>query len=345
MAGLWIVTGAEGFLGNVLVRELVRRGQKVRACVLDDVDAPSLQGVECERRRVDVRDLDALRRAFEGTNRRTTVVHCAGVVSIAGSVSDAVREVNVGGTSNVLTVCREFGVRRLVHVSSVHALPEYEGTITEELVIDPDMVVGEYAKTKAEATVEVLGASDVDCVVVHPSGIMGPGDYGDSHLTRLVRDLVSGKLSSIVAGRYDFVDVRDVADGIIAAARRGKRGQNYILNGHLVSMREIAVLVGRATGRRRLPHVLPMWFARASAPLAELYYRIRRTPPLYTSYSLHTLTAPAVFSHALAARHLRYAPRPIRATIRDTVLWLRNHDRPPARLPTTDCASPRRDEP
>ncbi len=203
---LWIVTGASGFLGNTLVRQLLERGQNVRAVDLAEGSA-ALKGLDCEFVAADVTGSAQVEHALsvpEGT--RSIVLHCAGIVSIAGKVSEAVRAVNVGGTKNVIDACRRTGVDRLVYVSSVHAIPEPDppATITEK--DDPqafrvDRVVGEYAQTKAEATALVLEATDLDRVVVHPSGLIGPGDYSDGHMTGLVRDAASGEALLGCAGR------------------------------------------------------------------------------------------------------------------------------------------------
>ncbi len=330
---LWIVTGAAGLLGNNLVRELLARGHRVRACV-EEQDPPALAGLDCEVVTFDVRDIDSVVRAFtHPTGSTAWVVHCAGVVSITSKVSASVHEVNVGGVRNVLLACSRTGTERLAHISSVHAIPEPQPprTITEldrPEDFDPELVVGEYAKTKSEATAAVLAAEDLWRVVVFPSGIIGPNDFGDTHLTRMVRDVANGRLTSVVDGRYDFVDVRDVVDGIISAIEQNTKGRTYILSGHQISVAQLTDTVLAATSKKRRLTTLPMWFARLTAPLAELFYRIRGTAPLFTSYSLYTLHAQSDFSHARATTELGYQPRPLEQTIKDTVAWLASHPAP-----------------
>lgn len=328
---LWIITGAEGFLGNTLVRELLRRGERVRACTFANDNPASLFGLDCERVPVDVTRPDSLDRAFAHSRKvNAIVVHCAGVVSIASKVSAATRAVNVRGTQNVVAAVERNAVKRLVYVSSVHAIPEPADNrriveLEDVAEFDPVLVTGEYAKTKTEATRAVLDATQLWRVVVHPSGMIGPGDFADTHLTRLVRDTASGDLSAVVDGGYDFVDVRDVAAGIISAATRGTSGRSYILSGHFARVGDMVRTVARLAGQSRRIGTLPMWLAKATAPLAELYYRVRGTSPLYTRYSLHTLRAPANFSHARAQRELGFSVRPLVETLRDTVTWLRQH--------------------
>lgn len=317
-----MVTGAAGFLGNTIVRQLLAAGEQVRACVMEEELPPSLEGLDCDVVRLDVRHAESVRDAFRADGP-VWVIHAAGVVSIANRVSPEVRAVNVDGTRNVIDACREEGVERLVHVSSVHAIaePDPPGVITELTTpeeFDPDGVVGEYAKTKAEATAE-----DLWRVVVHPSGMVGPGDYADTHLTALVRDLASGRLKALVSGGYDFADVRDVAAGTIAAARRGTSGRCYILSGEYVSVEDLATGVARAAGRTRIPPVLPMWLAKVIVPFAEAHYRVWRLTPQFTKYSLYTLLAASDFSHVRASEELGYTTRDVQETLNDTVEWVR----------------------
>lgn len=325
---LWIVTGAAGFLGNNLVRTLLERGHRARACVVEDDTPPSLAGLGCEVVRMDVTDPASVVSAFEHpAGSQAFVVHCAGMVSIAGRTSPTLHKVNVGGTANVLSACRTARVSRLAYVSCVHAIPEPHppATITETDDpgdFDPELVVGAYARTKAEATALVRKAEDLWRVVVHPSGMVGPFDFGDTHVTRLVQDASTGNLPAIVGGGYDFADVRDVADGTIAAITNGISGRCYILSGgyHKVAdmVREVCALIGR-----RPPVRIPLWIARAIAPAAELAAKLRGVAPLFTRYSLRTLHSPSAFSHRRATNELGYRPRPMAETLADTVAWLR----------------------
>lgn len=133
---------------------------------------------------------------------------------------------NVNGTKNVIALCREFGVRRLVYVSSVHAIPDTDSmsVLKEIKEFSPEKVVGGYARTKAEATQAVLSAvqGGLDAVIVHPSGIIGPYDRSGNHLVQLVNDYLSGRIPVCVKGGYDLVDVRDVAYGCLMAAEKGR---------------------------------------------------------------------------------------------------------------------------
>ena len=141
-----------------------------------------------------------------------------------------------------------------------------------------------------------------------------------------------GKLPACVRGGYDFVDVRDVAAGCIAAADRGRRGECYILSNRHYEVRELLELARRCGGGRRLP-VLPAWMAKAAVPFIRLYARGVHRRPLYTAYSLQALASNDRFSHDKATRELGYRPRDLRLTVRDTVRWLQSHGVQPRRTP------------
>lgn len=329
MDRIYIVTGANGHLGGTIVRMLRRAGAAVRGLVLPAEKVADAGAVRYFKG--DVRDKASLEPLFADTDGRDVVViHTAGIVDIADKVSPAMYAVNVGGTRNITALCLEHRVSRLVYVSSVHAIPEKDGlqVLREVHHFSPDEVVGGYAKTKAEATQIVLDAvaAGLNAVVVHPSGILGPYDASGNHLVQLVVDYVRGKLPACVRGGYDFVDVRDVAAGCLAAVDKGRAGECYILSNRHYEVKDVLRIAKKVQGGRKLP-VLPMWMARAAAPMLEWVAKRRRERPLYTKYSLYTLASNDRFSHDKATRELGYQPRDLYQTIRDTIAWL-NRKRP-----------------
>lgn len=331
MRTMYLVTGAYGHLGSMLVRQLCQSGGHVRGLVLDGDRSMEFNDPRVEIYYGDVCDETSMQAFFDAPGYELVVFHTAGIVSIASKYQQKVYDVNVKGTANVIAQCRKHQVKRLVYVSSVHAIPERPDNekIEEVNCFLPEMVKGLYAKTKAEATQDVLNAArqGLDAVVVHPSGILGPGDTGRGSITQMVTDFLKGRLTAYVAGGYDFVDVRDVALGTIAAAGRGSTGECYILSNRYFTVQEILDYAAQAGGHKRIKTKLPAWFARLSAPLAETYYKLLRQPPLYTRYSLYTLAANANFSHEKATHELGYSPRNMAETMADTVAYLRQQGR------------------
>jgi dihydroflavonol-4-reductase len=319
-----VVTGATGHIGNVLVRELLNRGNTVRAVVLPGEDTTPLHGLKVEIASGDVRDLDSLIAAFE---RADTVYHLAGVISIMPGKQKLLEDVNVKGTHNVVEACLRTGVRRLVYTSSIHAVKESpHGTfITESQPFDPSSVPDGYARSKARATLEVINGmkKGLDAVIVCPTGVIGPYDYKVSEMGQLIRDFMGSNIKACVGGAYDFVDVRDAVRGHILAGEKGRTGESYILSGEQIAIPDLFLILERATGVKAPRNILPRWLARTAGVLATPYYLLRKTRPLFTAYSIDVLFSNSLISSAKARRELGYSARSIKESVADTVAWLK----------------------
>jgi len=328
---IYIVTGAAGHLGGTVVRYLNELGQRVFAfCLFGEQHLPVGEHVSVFFG--DICDTDSLVEMFERCGGFSVVlIHCAGIVSIASKFNQKVYDVNVGGTKNIIALCEKYHVERLVYVSSVHAIPELPGNemITEVDNFSADNVHGLYAKTKAEATQCVLDYAKRGgkACVVHPAGIVGPGDFGRGHITQLVIDFYKGRLTSGLNGGYNFVDVRDVANGILSCCENGKNGECYILSGQYFKVPKLLELLHEITGKRKVNRILPLWFVKLTAPFAELYYKILKQPPLFTTYSIYTLNTNANFNNDKAVKELGYTVRTMTETLNETVVWLKENER------------------
>lgn len=327
MNKLYIITGANGHLGSTLLRTLEQQDCLVRGLVLPGEKAENHANITYYQG--DVRSRATLLPLFENTaGMDVIVIHTAGLIDIAEHASERLYDVNVNGTKVLTALCLEKKVKRLVYVSSVHAIPETgkRHVMKETAAFSAEWVVGDYAKTKAEATKVVLDAvgTGLDAVVVHPSGILGPYDSSGNHLVQMVSDYLKGRLPACVRGGYDFVDVRDIAQGCLLAAEHGKTGECYILSNRHYEVKEVLDMVKEIAGGRPLP-ILPMWMAKAAAPLFGWIAKLRKVRPLYTKYSLYTLSSNDKFSHDKATSELGYRPRDLYQTIADTVDWLRQN--------------------
>ncbi|MEG0590556.1 MAG: NAD-dependent epimerase/dehydratase family protein [Lachnospiraceae bacterium] len=324
MSKLYIVTGAGGHLGSAMVRLLCQKKQMVRGLILPGEHKTDSQYVTYFKG--DVREKKSLEPLFmHSPEQKLIVIHTAGIVDISDRISHELYEVNVLGTKHIVELCMKHQVKRLVYVSSVHALPEKKKpeVMVESSYFSPAEVVGGYAKTKAMASKMVLHGvkNGLDAVIVHPSGILGPYDESRNHLVQLVEDYQKGRLPACVKGGYDFVDVRDVAKGCFAAALKGKTGECYILSNRHYEVREVLQMIRDAQGGRIIP-TLPSWMAIVAVPFVKLVAKRRNQRPLYTAYSLYTLKSNDRFSHDKATKELGYQPRNLRETIQDTLDWL-----------------------
>jgi dihydroflavonol-4-reductase len=328
-----VVTGATGHIGNVLVRDLISRGQTVRSLVLPDDDLRPLSGLDTDIVYGDVTDLRSLTSAFDGAD---LVFHLAGIVTIMPNMQKVLERVNVGGVRNVVAACRATGVRRLVYTSSIHAIaePPHGTVIKESQGFDPDHVLGDYARSKARATLlllEEVRKGALDAVICCPTGVIGPWDYGISNIGQLILDFASGQLKSYVRGAYDFVDVRDVANGLILAAEKGQSGRYYILCGAQVQVPELMKELESDTGYPAPTYEIPYAIARAAGVLASGYYRLLRRKPVFTAYSIDVLRSNSQVSSERAREELGFTARPWRDSIRDHVEWFRAEGMLPTR--------------
>ena len=316
------VTGASGHVGANLVRALLERGDYVIACVHRDERA--LDGMEVERRPFDLADPRSVTEAFRGAE---AVFHLAATISIRGGRLDEARllATNVQGVHNVLAACREQGVGRLVHFSSIHALmgddPDRVVDETAPLALGPDCACYDRSKAMGEQAVLDAVARGLDAVIITPTSIIGPNDYGPSAQgAALLAMAKSPWLPSVRAG-YDWVDARDVVKGAILALEKGKRGERYILGHGRLTFLEIGEHIRRATGRRATRLALPIWLVRCGVPFAGLYSRATGRRQLLTGESLSILGRHLAVSSDKARRELGYAPRPFEETFRDTFDW------------------------
>lgn len=317
-----LVTGATGHVGNVLVRKLSSEGAPIRALVLPRDDCASLRGLQVEKVEGNVLDPDSLDRAMEDVEM---VYHLAGIIAIMPGAEEIMRRVNVEGVRNVVAAARKAGIKRLVHVSSIHAFQRLQdGEFTDETTpLALTNAAGSYDQTKAEGTLAVREGimQGLDAVVVHPTAIIGPYDYLGSELGKAILSFARRHIQLLVRGAYDFVDVRDIVEGLILAGEKGRSGEAYILSGTYTTIPQLKQLAQRIAGIRTPQLVLPNRLALAFAHLMQHVYRLSGATPQFTPYSLRTLYENARFSSRKAREELGFRTRPLTDTVRDLLAW------------------------
>ena len=304
-----LVTGASGHVGANLVSMLLAEGESVRCLVHRTplpYDAPQVKG--------NLHGAASLRAAMEGVDE---VIHLAARISIAGDPDGQVHATNVVGAGNVAEAALAAGVDRFVHVSSVHAFDlRNPGPVTEESA-PSGAGTSAYDRSKAEveAAVRARVEQGLPAVIVNPTGVIGPGDLGPSRMGKVFLDLAAGRLPALVSGGFDFVDVRDVCRGILAARTKGVVGEGHLLGGAFHTVPEIARAADAALGRRRRRLVLPSWLALAGVPFAR--WAAKGREPEFTAESIGALRHGKHVDHSKAARVLGHRPRPLDETVRD----------------------------
>jgi dihydroflavonol-4-reductase len=327
---MYLVTGAAGFLGGTICRQLVARGDKVRAFVLPNDKAMAYVPKEAEIVTGDLCNIGDLQRFFdvpEGVE--TIVLHIASIVSVDPEYNRKVMDVNVGGTKNIIQMVKEHSeCKKLVYCSSTGAIPEKpKGTkIAETKRFVADKVEGCYSQSKALATQAVLDAVHKDGIcacVVHPSGILGPEDYGVGETTGTLIKIINGEMPAGIDGSFNLCDVRDLAAGTIAAADRGRTGECYILGNDEVSFKDFSRLVSEETGCKKVGFFLPIKMAYFAAGLLEKQAKKAGKKPLMTKFSVYNLARNNEFDSSKAKRELGYHTRSYRETIHDEIKWLK----------------------
>jgi dihydroflavonol-4-reductase len=312
------VTGPSGHVGANLVRSLIERGHRVRVLVRK-ATLPALTGLDVELVNGDVREPESLARLVDGA---AAVFHAAGVISIAGDPLGLVEQVNVRGSANVADAALAAGVK-MIYFCSVHAFEQapLSEPIDESRVRVVKGTAYDRSKAGGEAEVRKRVAKGLEAMILHPSGILGPYDFGPSRMGRVFVDMFHRRLPALVPGGFDWVDVRDVVDSAIGAWERGRTGESYIVSGRWASMAELAMLAAEITGVAPPRIETPLWLARAGAPFMEAWARVRKTEPLYTRESLLVLQANRAYVRDKATRELGHAPRPLHESVRDAHRW------------------------
>jgi dihydroflavonol-4-reductase len=318
---LTLVTGGGGRLGNVLVRRLLENGHRVR--VLQPGGLPeSLAGLDIEFVSGSVLDAEDVGRAVNGVD---VVYHLAAKIDLSPKKDPMMYSINIEGTRRVVEACLSRGLR-LVHTSSHHALERepLDRPLTEDkpLALNEE---GEYHRTKAIGETIVLDACGrgLDAVIVNPGSMIGPYDFEPSMIGSVLIDLYFGRVPVLLEMLSDYVDVRDVADGMIAAAEKGRPGERYLLTGDVIPVMEMVSLYGEITGAKMPTRVLPLWVGWVLLPFALVGSALTKKEPFITADMLRASVSNEVVSHDKAHRELGYTIRTLRESLTDAVAWYR----------------------
>ena len=319
-----LVTGATGFVGSVVARQLLARGDEVYVLARPGSDRRNLQGLAVQVREGDLRDSASLARACEGVGG---LFHVAADYRLWARDSGELYASNVEGTHALMRAALAAGIPRIVYTSSVATLGLHaDGTPADEDTPSTlDDMIGHYKRSKflAEEVVrEMVRVDRLPAVIVNPSTPIGPWDIKPTPTGRMVRDAVAGRIPAYVDTGLNLAHVDDVAAGHLLAFERGQPGRRYILGGEDMSLREIlaiiAELCGRAPPRIRLPRGLIYPVALMSEAWAWLTHG---SEPQVTVDGLRMSRKWMFFSSARARAELGYRDRPGREAIAAAVAW------------------------
>ena len=321
-----LVTGATGFIGGNLARELWRRGDDVRALVRPDSNRLTIEDTGIVPVEGDILDRPSVDRAVQGCE---AVFHVAAAYTIWSRDPAGVSRTNVEGTVNVLEAAREAGVSRTVYTSTVGTIgiPE-DGLGTEDTPLDPKSLHGHYKGSKFQAEREALAiaAAGMPLVVVNPTAPVGPWDVKPTPTGKMVLDFLRRKVPAYLKTGMNLVDVADVVEGHILALEKGKTGERYILGNRNVGLKEIFEILSSLTGLSAPRIRAPYWLV-VGVGYADRFVEgtlLRREPAIPVEGVLASKT-PAYVSCEKAVRELGQPQRPIEDALKQAVDWFTAH--------------------
>ena len=317
------VTGANGFMGSRIVRELIAQDYDVTALTGADLGTRSLDGLDVEVRALELLDPASVHRALAGGE---LLVHNAACYSFRQRDASHIYRVNVEGTRHVLEAAAAHAYRRVVYTSSAATLtPAIDGDAgAEESIFDLRRFQGDYKGSKVMAEIAVLRAAarGLPVVIVHPTAVVGEGDRRPTPSGGMIVHFLNGRMKAYADTVLNIVDVDDVARGHVLALERGEPGHGYILGGENLHMRQVMQLLSELTGfpcpRLAIPPRLLLAAARVDEWLARRL--LRRAPTIDLEAALHALTSRPLVS-TVAEKALGYTPGSARLALARAAHW------------------------
>lgn len=299
-----LLTGATGFLGNNLLRQLLQAGHEVQITVRPGAGGRALDGLEYDPIYGDLSDVDRL---VSEASEFDVLIHSAALIQIGWSRLDESRKVNVQATKKLAEFCRRAG-RRMIHVSTVDTLAHApDGQPRSESDRDPNKPSISYvvSKREAEQAMEQQITQGLDGIIIHPGFMLGPWDWKPSS-GEMMLAIANGPTPLAPAGGCSVVDVRDVAQGILAAIERGRSGERYILGGANVTYLELWQKMAAVVGKRGPKRKLPNWIARTAGVFGDAAAKLMRKEPVVNSGATTMGQLNHFYSSEKAANELGY---------------------------------------
>ena len=317
-----LVTGATGYIGSAVARELAENDTKIRCLVRETSNMKNLDGLYVEIAHGDIRDIESVRRALKGCER---VYHLAAVYANWLPDSGLMYRVNEEGTRNVLTACRKAGIQKIVYCSSVAALGAHGKIPADESAqFNLNSTKDHYyiSKYRAEQVALEFSRSGLPVVIVNPSNPIGPRDIAPTPTGALMINLLKGKFPGYVDGGINLIDVTDCARGIVAAMEKGRAGEKYILGNRNVSIKEYFELIVKAAGRGKSPSLrIPAWMAVFSGFGYQMLARFNGKPPVTSASWARVGSHYSWWDSTKARENLGLGQRPLEESIADAIQW------------------------
>ena len=327
---LTFVTGATGFIGSHVVRQLLLRGDRVRILARNSSRKSNIEAFGCEIAIGDLKDEVSLLRCIQGCRR---VFHVAADYRLWARNPQDIYDNNVGGTRNLLSACCEAGVEKVVYTSTVGTIGLRKDGIPadEESPVKLDDMIGHYKRSKfmAEQVAREFAASGLPVIIVNPTTPVGPGDIKPTPTGRIILEFVKGHMPAYVDTGLNLVGVEDVARGHLLAEEKGRVGERYILGGENWSLEEILETLARICGKLMPRFRVPWTLSLIAAYLDNLVLgSILRREPLIPLEGVRMARYKMYVSTEKARNELGYNPQPAEKALREAVEYFRSEWRP-----------------
>lgn len=321
-----LVTGANGFLGSWLTRALVNEGHEVSILVRPTSNLSELKGLDFKVRHGDVTDIFSLSEACVGMD---AVFHLAGVIAYKKNQRTLMEKVNVEGTRNVVEVCKQQKIKRLVYLSSVTAIGasfspnEVLNEESEYRIHNLNLGYFETKKAAEDIVVEACKNNEIDAVILCPSTIYGAGDAKKGSRGVQVK-VAQQKFKFYTSGGVSVVAVEDVIDGILKAWKNGKKGERYILSGENLTIQQLFTMIANEAGVTPPKVKIPNFILHIIGTIGDLFEAMGLSSSI-SSENAYTSTMYHWFDSSKAKKELGFNPRPAKEAIHSSVQWMKDN--------------------
>ena len=317
-----LVTGATGFLGSHVARQLVERGEEVRVLARASSDVRALEGLGAERVTGDLRDAASLESALAGVTR---IYHVEADYRLWARDSREIYESNVNGTRNLLDGARRAGIEKFIYTSTVAtiAVPHHAELPNEATQASIGEMIGHYKRSKFMAEQCVLQAAEqgMPVVIVNPTTPVGPGDWKPTPTGKIIVDFMNGRMPGYVDTGLNFVPVEDCARGHLLAAERGRIGERYILGGLNLTLKGMLDMLAAVTGRRAPRWKIPHALAYAAGCLDTAVSRVMGREPHIPLEGVRMARHKMFVDASKAGRELGFVAGPMEAAVARAARW------------------------
>jgi len=318
-----LVTGAAGFLGSHVTRQLVARGENVRVLMRPSSNNRAISDLSLEYVTGDLRDAGSLERAMKDVKR---VFHVAADYRLWAKNPQDIYDSNVGGTKNLLVAAKNAGIEQLVYTSTVATIAVDRPELPNEFTVSKaEEMIGHYKRSKWMAEQEVLqeAKQGLPVLVAMPTTPVGPWDWKPTPTGKIILDFLNGKMPGYVETGLNFVGVEECAAGHLLVAAKGKIGERYLLGAENLTLKELLDTLAKITGLRAPGMKIPHGVALGVAYVENAFSRLMRKEPQIPVESVKIAQHKMFVDASRAVRELGFQPGSVTAALERAVRWYR----------------------